>query len=583
MEKLKNTCGIYNQLTDATIGQMLEATRRKFPRSEAVKYPGGEYTRTWEQFNGDVDRTAKSLLGMGIKKGDHVAVWATNYPQWLQLLFATAKIGVVLVPLNTNYKKAELEQVLSHSDAKALFYCDKPNKNTNGQEVVDSINIPALRHKISFDNDWNSAFAAYTATDEEFRHSKSLPKAGDVINIQYTSGTTGIPKGVMLTHHGLVNNSIGVASNLNFSEKDRLLIQVPFMHCFGISLSVLACTARGAAMIPLYTPSPTKALEACHNEKCTAFNGTPTMFIDMLNHEKFGDVDFSNMRTGIMAGATCPEPVMRNVMQKMKMRDISIVYGLTETSPGCTQTRIGDSVSARVSSVGRSLPHVQNKIVKIKVDEETGEKVADEKGAEALVGETGEFWTSGYHVMKGYYKNKEATDKVIFVDETGRRWLRTGDIASRDENENFQIKGRSKDVIIRGGENVYPSDVEAGLIAHDGIKEAQVVGIPDERLGEQVYAFIVKDDAAKTSEETIKDYVKKNMPNHQVPSHYHFIESFDVAKTASGKIKKFMLKEDLMKPISQVPAEIVRHPMSKFAGALRSAAIKKSESDGLVL
>lgn len=552
-EKLKNISASFNQLSEATIGETLENTARKYPEREAVKYPGGEYTRTWKEFNTDADNIAKSLLGMGFKKGDHIAVWATNYPQWMQLMYGAAKVGIVLVPLNTNYRKTELENVLRHSDAKALFYCSKPNKNTDGREAVSEINVPRLQQKICFDDGGWDKFTKYTVSDAEYQKAKSLPKSGDVANIQYTSGTTGEPKGVMLTHHGLVNNAVSVANNLNFTEKDRLCIQVPFMHCFGISLSMLACITKGSAMVPLYTPSATKALQACHDERCTALNGTPTMFIDMLKHEKFKDVDFSNMRTGIMAGASCPEPIMCDVMEKMNMRDISIVYGLTESSPGCTQTQIHDSVAQRVSSVGRSLPHVKNKIVKINTDKDTGEKVADQNGMEAPNGEPGEFWTSGYHVMKGYYKNEEATKRAIHIDQKGRRWLRTGDMAERDDNGNFKIKGRIKDVIIRGGENIYPADVEAGILKHEAIKNVQVVGVPDARLGEQVCAIVVTENSAEVTESDIRNYLSEVLARHEIPAFIQFRDSFDDVKTASGKIQKYKLRQEAVGIIESRP------------------------------
>lgn len=535
-----------DKLMEITIGELLETVAKKYPTRQAVKYIEMEYNRTYYEFNKDVDSYAKGLLGMGFKKGDHAAVWATNYPQWLILLFATAKIGVVLVTVNTNYKESELEYLLKNSDSKALFICDGlkdidcektiygicPELKDCKPGQLESARLPLLKLVCSFDNWYDGMYHwsqiphfGVLVTDEEYKTARRNTFPEDIINMQYTSGTTGFPKGVMLTHLNIVNNGQSIGDCMKLTHKDRLCIPVPFFHCFGLVLGIMAAVTHGTAMIPLLFYTPMKVMHTLEYEKCTAVHGVPTMFIAMLEHRDFNKYDYSTMRTGIMAGSPCPIKVMREVMDKMNMKEITITYGQTEASPACTMTTVDDSIEDKVATVGRELPFMETKIINPETNQEVENGVA------------GEFCVRGYNVMKGYYKMPEATAKAI--DRDG--WLHTGDIAVKDDRGYYKITGRIKDMIIRGGENIFPKEVEDFIYTHPDVRDVQIVAVPSERYGEEAFAFVIKKPNTKSTEQDIRNYVRDKLARHKVPSYVYFIDEFPM--TASGKIQKYILRE----------------------------------------
>ena len=534
------------QLMSITVGDMLNNIAKKYPTKLAVKYIEVNYSRTYYEFNKEVDKFAKGLLGMGIQKGDHVAIWATNYPEWLILFFATARIGAVLVTVNTNYKEAELEYLLSNSDSKALFICDGikdidcekiiysvcPELKTSKPGELHNERLPFLRYVVSLDNwydgmyNWSQIpYFGVLISNEEFNAIKHSIDPDDVVNMQYTSGTTGFPKGVMLTHNNIVNNGKAIGDCMKFSSKDKLCIPVPFFHCFGMVLAIMAAVTHGAAMVPLLWYTPMKVMHAVEYEKCTAVHGVPTMFIRILEHRDFSRYDFSSLRTGIMAGSPCPVKVMRDVVDKMHMSEITITYGQTEASPACTMTTVDDPLEIRVNTVGKEMPFMETKIV----DPDTGEDLPD--------GTPGEFVVRGYNVMKGYYKMPEATAAAI--DKDG--WLHTGDLAIRDANGYYRITGRIKDMIIRGGENIFPKEIEDFIYTHPDVVDVQIVGVPSEKYGEEAYAFVIKRPGSSVTEKDIQTYVANNMARHKVPSYVEFIDQMPM--TASGKIQKFVLRD----------------------------------------
>ncbi|MCL1944916.1 MAG: AMP-binding protein [Firmicutes bacterium] len=535
------------KLLNITIGQLLDQASDKYGTVQAVKYIECDYERTYYEINKDADAIAKGLLGLGFKKGDHICVWATNYPQWLVLFFATAKIGVVLVTANTNYKQDEISYLLKQSDSKAIFIsngikdldCQKimyticPELKTAKVGKLYNANLPELRAVFSMDDNSYDGFYNWKdiasfgvlVSQSEYVEACNLCSPQDVINIQYTSGTTGFPKGVMLTHYNIVNNAKQIGDRLGFGSKDRLCIPVPFFHVFGIVVAILACVTHGSTMIPLLYYTPLKVMHAVEFEKCTALHGVPTMFINVLSHRDFNKYDFSSLRAGIMAGSPCPRHVMQAVVDNMNMRDISSLYGQTEASPACTQCHGKDSIELKVSTVGCGMEYVENKIV----DPITGLDLPD--------GEQGEFVSRGYHIMKGYYKNPEATAKAI--DKNG--WLHTGDLAVRDPNGYFRITGRIKDMIIRGGENISPKEIEDILYGFEKVQDAQVVSVPNPKLGEEVCAFVILKDGVQCTKQQVQEYVSTKLARHKVPTYVIFVDKFPL--TASGKIQKFKLRE----------------------------------------
>ena len=534
------------ELKNITIGDMLEETANKFPTHQAVKYIEMEFDKTWYELNDKVDRIARGLLGMGLNKGDHAAVWATNYPQWMILFFAAAKIGVVLVTVNTNYREQELDYILKNSDSKALFICDGlkdvdcekilysicPEILTGEKGNIQSENFPYLRMVISFDNHYEGMFHwndiesfGVLVSEKKFKEVKESLDPDDVISLLYTSGTTGFPKGVMLTHNNLVNNGQATGDGMQFTENDRLCIPVPFFHCFGMTLAILAATTHGSAMIPLLWYTPMKVMHTIEYERCTAVHGVPTMFIGIMEHRDFEKYDYSTLRTGIMAGSTCPIKVMQDTVDKMNMKDIITVYGQTEASPGCTLTTVDDTVERRVGTAGRTFPFMETKIV----DANTGEELG--------VNMPGEFCVRGYNVMKGYYKMEEATQMAI----DGDGWLHTGDLAEIDDDGYYKITGRIKDMIIRGGENISPKEIEDLIYTMEGVKDVAVVSAPSYKYGEEVCAVVVPKDGVTLREEDIQAFVGNNLAKHKTPKYVVFID--DLPLTASGKIQKYLLRD----------------------------------------
>lgn len=529
-----------------TLGEIIEKLAKNYPDSLAAKFPNANYERTWAEFDAEIDEIAKGFMALGIKKDDKVAIWASNTPEWILTLFAAAKIGAILVTVNTNYKIFELEYLLTQSDTKALVMM-KGFKDSNYVEIVNNLfpdlktssgkisskAVPVLEYIIFAGEDTPDGMLNFQAlkqfgkniSDDEYEAIKNSLNCHEVINIQYTSGTTGFPKGVMLTHYNIINNGLSIGDGMKLTHKDKFLICVPFFHCFGLVLSIMASITHATAMVSIDF-SPETVMKTVMNEGCTALNGVPTMFIAILDHPNFSNYKFPKLRTGIMAGSPCPIKVMRQVVDKMNMNELVIVFGQTEASPGCTMTTTEDSLELRVSTVGKSFPHVETKLV----DPATGKDVG--------VGQAGEFCARGYNIMKGYYKMEQATAQAI--DSEG--WLHFGDLCTVDENGYYKVVGRLKDMIIRGGENIYPKEIEEFLYTCPKVKDVQVVGVPSEKYGEEVCAFIVLKSGETMTEQEVKDLVKSNMARHKTPSYVRFVESFPV--TASGKIQKYKLREE---------------------------------------
>ncbi|AVR01110.1 AMP-binding protein [Oceanobacillus iheyensis] len=539
-----------------TIGELLEKQVNENPHHEAVVYPELNFRKTYKAFNEMVNETAKGLMSLGIEKGEHVAIWADNKPEWLISQFATAKIGAVLVTVNTNYQAMELDYLLKQSDTKTLIlapsfkgtsYLDIlekvcPELQTSDKGNVYSDNLPNLKNIIVLDNkspnyayNWQEVVnAGHAVSEQKLKDRSGSLDPFDVINMQYTSGTTGFPKGVMLTHHNIVNNGNQIADCMKLTPADRLCIPVPFFHCFGCVLGILAAVSKGTTMVLLEQFDPVAVLKAVESERCTALHGVPTMFIAELNHPEFADYNVTSLRTGIMAGSTCPMEVMTKVMDKMGAKEITIAYGQTESSPVITQTKTSDPIERKVGTVGKPHPNVEVKIVIPGTSEEQGK------------GLTGELLTRGYHVMKGYYKNPEATAEAI--DQDG--WLHTGDLAIQQENGYLEITGRMKDMIIRGGENIYPREIEEFLYQHPAVLDVQVVGVPDEKYGEEVLASIILKESEVITAEDIRTYCRGNIARHKIPQFVQFVTSYPM--TASGKIQKYKLREDAMKKLEAI-------------------------------
>ena len=538
-------------LIDLTFPQVLDRMVDEFPNQYAFRYTTMDYTRTYSEFRDDVDTFARSLLALGVKAGDKVAIWATNVPQWYITFWAATKIGAVLVTVNTAYKIHEAEYLLRQSDTHTLVMIDGYKdsdyvgiirelipelEHTEAGKPIRSKKLPFLRNIITIDSrqpgclTWEDAIALSEKISlDAVIHRAMLVDKHDVCNMQYTSGTTGFPKGVMLTHYNVVNNGKNIGDCMDLSTADKMMIHVPMFHCFGMVLAMTASMTHGVTLCPIPAFSPRLSLACIDSEKITCFHGVPTMFIAMLEHENFPKTDFSHMRTGIMAGSPCPIKVMQDVVEKMHMTQISIVYGQTEASPGCTQSRVDDPLEVRVNTVGRSLPGVECKIV----DPETGEDLPDNVD--------GEFVARGYNIMKGYYKMPVATAAAI--DKDG--WLHTGDLARRDENGNYKITGRIKDMIIRGGENIYPKEIEDFIYTHPNVSDVQVIGVPDKQYGEEIMACVVKKPGMELTEEEVKDFVRTHMAKHKTPRYVAFVDSFPM--NAAGKILKYKMREEAVK------------------------------------
>ncbi len=534
-------------LIDATFSQVLDRMVAEFPDQYAFKYTTLNYTRTYAEFRQDVDTFARALVAMGVKAGTHVAVWASNVPQWYIAFWATVKLGAVLVTVNTAYKIHEIEYLLKQSDTHTLIMT-KGAKDTDYGAIVAELcpelagkpktaplhaaRLPFLRNVITVGYEldgcleWADAWAlSKNVPLEKVLRMASMVDKHDVCNMQYTSGTTGFPKGVMLTHYNIVNNGKAIGDRMDLSTADRMMIQVPMFHCFGMVLAMTASMTHGVTLSPLPYFSAKSSLACINAEHITAFHGVPTMFIAMLEHPDFAKTDFSYMRTGIMAGSPCPISTMRQVVSEMNMREITIVYGQTEASPGCTMSSTDDPIEVRVATVGRPLPAIECRIV----DPETGEDCPDEV--------TGEFLARGYNLMKGYYKMPQATAETI--DKEG--WLHTGDLACRTVDGNYRITGRLKDMIIRGGENIYPKELEEFILTHDKVSDVQVVGVPDEQYGEEVTAFVIPKAGESLGEAELKAYMLANIARHKVPRYIVFVDEFPM--NAAGKILKYRLRE----------------------------------------
>lgn len=535
-------------LIDLTFPQVLDRMVEEFPDQYAFRYTVLDYTRTYSQFRDDVDTFARTLIALGVKPGDHVAIWATNVPQWYITFWAATKIGAVLVTVNTAYKIHEAEYLLKQSDTHTLVMIDG-YKDSDYVSIIKELcpelasaeagkplhikRLPFLRNIITTDSKqpgcltWEEAIskAEEVPIEEVWRRENAINKH-DVCNMQYTSGTTGFPKGVMLTHYNVVNNGKNIGDCMDLSTADRMMIHVPMFHCFGMVLAMTASMTHGVTMCPMPYFSPKLSLDCINKEKITAFHGVPTMFIAMLEHENFKTTDFSHMRTGIMAGSPCPVKVMQDVVEKMHMTQISIVFGQTESSPGCTQSRVDDPLEWRVNTVGRPLPGVECKVV----DPATGEDLPDNVD--------GEFVARGYNIMKGYYKMPEATAAAI--DKDG--WLHTGDLARRDENGNYKITGRIKDMIIRGGENIYPKEIEEFIYTHPQVKDVQVIGVPDKQYGEEIMACVIRKEGSNLTEDELKDFIRSHMAKHKTPRYIDFVTEFPM--NAAGKIMKYKMREN---------------------------------------
>ncbi|MBN2813801.1 MAG: AMP-binding protein [Bacteroidales bacterium] len=535
------------ELVEHTLCDLLEKWAGETPDHEFIVYPDRNLRFTYAQFNQRVDKLAKGLLAIGIKKGDKVGVWATNVPDWSTFMYATAKIGAILVTVNTSYKLSELEFLIKNADLNTLCIIDGYRDSDYVNMVFELVpelrecvrgslrseRFPELRnvvfigpqkHKGMY-NTHELIMLGSQVTDDTLLQVRLTINCYDVVNMQYTSGTTGFPKGVMLTHHNIVNCGKSTGECMHYSQNDRLLVCVPLFHCFGCVLAMCAIITHGGTLVFVEEFDPLMVLASVQKEKCTALYGVPTMFIAELNHPMFDMFDLSSLRTGIMAGALCPIETMNQVMTRMNCRDLIIVYGLTESSPGMTATRITDPPEIRATTVGINYPGVEVKIF----DPETGKESPPEV--------QGEICCRGYNVMKGYYNNPEATARAI--DKDG--WLHSGDLAVKTKDGYFRITGRIKDMIIRGGENIYPREIENFLYQLPQIEMVEVAGIADEKYGEIVGAFVKLKEGQTITQEEIQEFCRGKISRHKIPKHVIFVD--DYPKTASGKIQKYKLRE----------------------------------------
>ena len=549
------------QLLDYTLGELLEKYAIEAPDREFMVYTDRNLRFTYSQFNERVDQLAKGLLYIGVGPEDKVGIWANNVPDWLTFMFATAKIGAILVTINTSYKSTELEYLLKDADIHTLCMVDGfrdsdyvsmmfdlvPELKNSQRGNLKSEKFPMLQNVIFIGPQkhrgmYNTAELILLGShidDFELEQIKENITCHDVVGMQYTSGTTGFPKGVMLTHHNILNNGFAAGECMKFTHKERLLVCVPLFHCFGCVLALCAVITHGATMVMVENFDPLMVLASVEKEKCTALHGVPTMFIAELNHPMFSMFDLSSLRTGIMAGSLCPIETMNQVMQKMNMKDVIIVYGLTETSPGMTATRTHNSPEVRATTVGFEFPNVEVKIVN------------PETGVECPVGEQGEICCRGYNLMKGYYKNPEATAKVI--DKDG--WLHSGDIAVKTTDGFYRITGRIKDMIIRGGENIYPREIENFIYNMPEVEAVEVVGVPSKKYGEQVGAFIKLKAGQELTEEAVQEFCRGKIARYKIPQYIFFVDEFPM--TTSGKIQKYKLRELSLELLANKGIEVI--------------------------
>ncbi|MCC8134980.1 MAG: AMP-binding protein [Tannerellaceae bacterium] len=535
------------ELQEKTLGQWLEHWAETTPDKEYLVYSDRNLRFTWKEFNDRVDKMAKGLLSIGVKKGTHVGIWATNVPDWLTFLYAGAKIGAVLVTVNTNYKQHELEYLMENVDIHTLcitegvfdgsyvdmVYMMLPELKNSQRGFLKSERFPEMKNVVyigqeKFRGMYNTPELLLLGTnvsDEKLTAVKKRVSCYDVVNMQYTSGTTGFPKGVMLTHYNIANNGYFTGEGMKFTSADKLCCCVPLFHCFGVVLASMNALTHGCTQVMVERFDPLVVLASVHKERCTALYGVPTMFIAELNHPMFDMFDVSSLRTGIMAGALCPVELMRAVTEKLHITYITSVYGLTESSPGMTHTTLAESFEERCTTVGKEYPFTEVRVI----DPETGE--------DCPIGVQGEICCRGYLVMKGYYKNPQATAEVI--DKDG--WLHSGDLGIKDENGNYRITGRIKDMIIRGGENIYPREVEEFLYHLEGVQDVQVVGVTSKKYGEEVGAFIILKDGVIMTEEIVKDFCRGKIARHKIPKYVFFVDKYPL--TGSGKIQKFKLRD----------------------------------------
>jgi fatty-acyl-CoA synthase len=516
-------------LIDQTIGANLRATAGRHAEREALVSCAQGVRQTYAELDAAVDDVTRALLAAGIRKGDRVGLWSPNCAEWTHLQFATARAGAILVNLNPAYRTHELAYALQQSGTR-LLVSTRSFKSSDYVAMVEEVrgDVPDLERVVWIgDDSWDEFVADGTGiSDERLAEREAGLDPADPINIQYTSGTTGAPKGATLSHSNILNNGFLVGEGCAFTEHDRVGIPVPFYHCFGMVMGNLGCTTHGACMvIPAPVFEPEAVLKAVAAERCTALYGVPTMFIAELDHPDFEDFDLSSLRTGIMAGSPCPVEVMKRVIADMHMEDVTICYGMTETSPVSTQTSADDSVEKRVGTVGRVHPHVEIKIV----DPDTGQTVERD--------DPGELCTKGYSVMLGYWKDRERTAEAI----DGDGFMHTGDLATMDEDGYVNIVGRSKDMVIRGGENVYPRELEEFLYGHPDVADVQVVGVPDDHFGEEILACVVPRPGANPSEDDIRDYCRGKIAHFKVPRYVNLVDEFPM--TVTGKVQKFKLRD----------------------------------------
>ena len=548
------------QLSERTLGDWLEHWAQVSPDREYIVYSDRDLRFTWKQFNERVDDMARGLIAIGVTKGTHVGLWAQNVPDWLTFLYACAKIGAVCITVNTNYKQNELEYLCKDSDMHTLCLTDGtwesnyvdmaytmlPELRECQRGHLESKRFPKLKNVVYIGQEkyrgmYNTAeilLLGENTDDDEFLRLRKSVTCHDVVNMQYTSGTTGFPNGVMLTHYNIANDGFLTGEHMKFTQDDKLCVCVPLFHCFGVVLATMNCLTHGCTEVVVERFDPLVTLASVHKERCTALYGVPTMFIAELNHPMFDMFDLSCLRTGIMAGSLCPIELMRKVEEKMYLH-VTSVYGLTESSPGMSQTRIDDPDEVRYTTVGRDYEFVDVKVL----DPETNKEVP--------VGVQGEMCCKGFNVMKGYYKNPQATAEVI--DENG--YLHSGDLGIMDENGNYRITGRIKDMIIRGGENIYPREIEEFLYHLPGVRDVQVAGVPSKKYGEEVGAFIILDEGAKLTEEEVRDWCRGKIARYKIPKYVFFVKEYPL--TGSGKIQKFKLRELSLKLCAEQGIEVI--------------------------
>lgn len=548
------------QLSDRTLGQWLEHWAETTPDKEYIVYSDRNLRWTWKDFNERVDNMARGLVAIGVTRNSHVGIWAANVPDWLTLLYACAKIGAVYITVNTSYKQSELEYLCKNSDMDTLCivngerdsdfvdmtYKMLPELKTCERGHVKSERFPYMKnvvflgpekHKGMY-NSYEILLLGENVDGSELEKLKALTNCQDVVNMQYTSGTTGFPKGVMLTHHNIANNGFLTGEHMKFTDKDKLCVCVPLFHCFGVVLATMNCLTHGCTEVMVERFDPLVVLASIHKERCTAVYGVPTMFIAELNHPMFNMFNLESLRTGIMAGSLCPIELVKEVEKKMFLR-VTSVYGLTEASPGMTHSRIEDSLEIRATTVGCNFEFTEVKVI----DPETGK--------ECPIGIQGEMCNRGYNTMKGYYKNPEATAEVIDKNN----FLHSGDLGYKDEEGNYHITGRIKDMIIRGGENIYPREIEEFLYQIPEIQDVQIAGVPSKKYGEAVGAFIILRKGVTLEESDVRDFCKGKIAHYKIPKYIFFVKEFPM--TGSGKIQKFRLKELSLKLCKEAGITII--------------------------